>query len=122
MNVDDQVRELCDRALSSRDPAEVSEMILSQVRALLHEHVARIRKLVAERRRRSELEQPSDIAYGGTSFSCPMLASPHQRRNETEQNKRHEHHHITSRTSIACDHARGLDAVGRSQRRYCFGD
>ena len=62
MNVDDQVRELCDRALSSRDPAEVSEMILSQVRALLHEHVARIRKLVAERRRRSELEQPSDIA------------------------------------------------------------
>jgi hypothetical protein len=60
--------------------------------------------------------------YDGASFSCPMLANPHQRRKETKQNKHYEHHHITSRASIACDHARGLDAVGQSQRRHCFGD
>jgi hypothetical protein len=63
MNVDDQLRGLCDRASLSRDPAEVTE-ILSQLRAILHQHIAGIRKLVNERRRRSELQQElSDIAH-----------------------------------------------------------
>ena len=55
MNTDDQIRELCARAAATQDPEDVSK-ILSQLRAVLREHIARIEEMVEERRRVAEPE------------------------------------------------------------------
>jgi len=51
MDGQDPVRELCARAAASQDTEEVSK-ILSQLRAVLREHITRVESMIIEERRR----------------------------------------------------------------------
>ena len=56
MNVEDQARSLCARAIATQDPNEVGE-VLAQLRALLRQHFANVEEMIQERRDRADLEQ-----------------------------------------------------------------
>jgi hypothetical protein len=74
MDGHDLVRELCARATATSRPEEL-DAILSQLRAVVREHIARIESLIEERRRRAnpehELSRAGVIDSGAGVTSNP---------------------------------------------------
>ena len=46
LHLDDQIRELCARAIITEDASELRE-VLGELRAAIHEHTAQLRELAA---------------------------------------------------------------------------